>query len=179
MYLYKKLIDMRFKLLISLVCFAILTSCNNSSDKEAKKEDTSQHASDHDHSDHTSGPGVTVPDLPAVPEGARVYFKNLKKKSNISSPFLLEMGAEGIKVDTAGPVVAGSGHHHLFIDAEDSLAAGATIPADSLHIHFGKGQTRYELKLTPGVHKLTLQMADGLHRSYGSKLSATVIVNVK
>lgn len=176
MYLYKNLMDMKLKLLISLACIALLTACNNSSDKEAKKEDSNKHAMDHD---HTTSPGVTIPDLPAVPEDARVFFKNLQKKSTISSPIMLEMGAENIKVDTAGPVVPGSGHHHLFIDAEDSLATGATIPADSLHIHFGKGQTQYELNLTPGVHKLTLQMADGLHRSYGSKLAATVIVNVK
>jgi hypothetical protein len=82
-------------------------------------------------------------------------------------------------VDTAGPVVTGSGHHHLFIDAEDSLAAGTVVPADSIHIHFGKGQTEYALTLLPGKHKLTLQMADGLHRSYGGKLAATITVNVK
>ena len=179
MYLYKKLKGMKLNIFLSLACIVLLSACNNSSDNEAKKEDTSNHVMDHDNAGHTTSPGVTVPDLPAVPEGARVFFKNLQKKSTITSPFMLEMGAENIKVDTAGPVVAGTGHHHLFIDAEDSLAMGATIPADSIHIHFGKGQTQYELQLSPGVHKLTLQMADGLHRSYGSKLSATVIVNVK
>jgi hypothetical protein len=82
-------------------------------------------------------------------------------------------------VDTANLVVAGSGHHHLFINAEDSLATGETIPKDSAHVHFGKGQTEYELSLPPGKYKLTLQLADGLHRSYGSKLAAHITVNVK
>jgi hypothetical protein len=31
------------------------------------------------------------------------------------------MGIDNMKVDTAGPVVAASGHYHIFIDAEDSL----------------------------------------------------------
>jgi hypothetical protein len=158
------------------ISFCFLTACNNS-DKE-KKEDTT--VSNMDDSMHHMGPvSGDVPELPAVPKGAKVVFKNLENNATISSPFKLEMGAEVIRIDTAGPVVAGTGHHHLFIDAEDSLAAGTIVPKDSAHVHFGKGQTEYELKLSPGKHKLTLQMADGLHRSYGSKLAATVMVNVK
>jgi hypothetical protein len=128
---------------------------------------------------HMPATGTNVPDLPAIPEGAKVVFKNLKNDATVSSPFTLEMGAEFMKIDTAGPVVAGSGHHHLLIDAEDSLAAGTVVPNDSTHIHFGKGQTSYDLVLAPGKHKLTLQMADGLHRSYGNRLASTITVNVK
>jgi hypothetical protein len=53
------------------------------------------------------------------------------------------------------------------------------VPTDSSHIHFGRGQTEYDLKLAPGKYKLTLQFADGLHRAYGGKLSSTVTINVK
>ncbi|MEO6613015.1 MAG: DUF4399 domain-containing protein [Chitinophagaceae bacterium] len=164
------------KLFFAAICFSFLTACNNS-DKEKKEETTVQNMDD---SMHHMGPvSGDVPELPAVPEGAKVVFKNLKNDATISSPFKLEMGTEVIRIDTAGPVVAGTGHHHLFIDAEDSLAAGEIVPKDSAHVHFGKGQTAYELKLSPGKHKLTLQMADGLHRSYGSKLATTIMVNVK
>jgi len=170
---------MKIKFLLPVVCIIMFTACNNSSDKKEKKEDSAMNNMKMDSSHQMPGPGVTVPDLPAVPEGAKVVFRNLKNGAAISSPFKLEMGTEVIKVDTAGPVVAGSGHHHLFIDSEDSLAAGTIVPKDSTHIHFGKGQTEYELTLSPGKHKLTLQMADGLHRSYGGKLAATITVNVK
>jgi hypothetical protein len=166
---------MKIKFLLPLACITMFAACNNSSDKKEKKADSTMSNMDH----QMPAPGVNVPDLPAVPEGAKVVFKNLKDGATISSPFKLEMGTEVIKVDTAGPVVAGIGHHHLFIDAEDSLAAGTVVPKDSTHIHFGKGQTEYELKLSPGKHKLTLQMADGLHRSYGGRLAATITVNVK
>lgn len=168
---------MKTKFLLPLACIAIVTACNTSSDKKDKKEDSAMNNMDTMH--HMPAPGANVPDLPPVPEGAKVVFKNLKNDATISCPFKLEMGTEVIKVDTAGPVVAGIGHHHLFIDAEDSLAAGTVVPKDSTHIHFGKGQTEYELMLTPGKHKLTLQMADGLHRSYGGRLAATIMVNVK
>lgn len=158
------------------IAFAAFVACNNSGDK---KETTDTTHSEQDTMHHMPTTSVNIPDLPAVPEGAKVFFKNLKNNATITSPFKLEMGTEIIKVDTAGPVVAGSGHHHLLIDGPDSIAAGGVIPKDSLHIHFGKGQTEYELVLPAGKHKLTLQMADGLHRSYGGRLAATVSVTVK
>lgn len=160
------------------ICFVVFAACNNSGSKK-DGNDTTNVTVGNDTMNHMMPMEGNVPELPAVPDGAKVFFKNLKDGQTISSPFKLEMGAEVIKVDTAGPVIAGVGHHHLLIDGPDSLSAGTMVPKDSVNIHFGKGQTEYELNLAPGKHKLTLQMADGLHRSYGSKLSATLMVNVK
>ena len=75
--------------------------------------------------------------------------------------------------------MANTGHHHLLIDGDDSIPMGIVIPKDSTHLHFGKAQTETTITLPPGKHKLTLQLGDGLHRSYGSQLTATVTVNVK
>lgn len=165
----------RFILPITVIFFV---ACNNSGDKKDEKDTTMTMHGDTD-MHHMPRPSGEIPDLPAVPDGAKVFFKNLKENATISSPFKLEMGVEVVKIDTAGPVVAGSGHHHLIIDGPDSLASGTVVPKDSVNIHFGKGQTEYELKLAPGKHKLTLQLADGLHRSYGSKLASTVNITVK
>jgi hypothetical protein len=52
------------------------------------------------------------------------------------------------------------------------------IPTDDTHRHFGKGDTEAVLDLPPGNYKLTLQFADGLHRSYGKDLSATINIKV-
>ena len=164
----------------------MMAACNNSSDESAKSADTataithdSMSGMNHDSMSHTTDASKPVPPLPDVPAGAKVMFKGLKNGASVSSPLKVVMVAEGIKTDTAGPVIAGVGHHHLFIDAEDSLAAGAMVPKDSSHLHFGKAQTETEVKLAPGKHKLTLQFADGLHRSYGSKLATTITVDVK
>lgn len=159
------------------VAIIFLAACNNSGEKKESDDSTGQAGHDTMHHMPTTSGGV--PDLPAVPEGAKVVFKNLKNNDVITSPFKLEMGTEVMRIDTAGPVVAGSGHHHLMINGPDSIPAGAVIPKDSLHIHFGKGQTEYELVLPEGKHKLTLQMADGIHRSYGGKLASTISVTVK
>lgn len=170
------------KIFIPAVSILLLAACNNTSNEKSSKTDSSASAMSHDSMQNMPGMGnknATMPELPAVPDGAKVFFKNLKEGATITSPFKVEMGTEKIKVDTAGPVVAGSGHHHLFIDAADSLAAGTIVPKDSTHLHFGKGQTETTLNLPPGKHKLTLQFADGLHRSYGGKLATSITVNVK
>ena len=160
-----------------LLVALILAACNNSADVSATSKDTAATAG-HD-TMHMASASATVPELPAIPEGAKVVFQNLKDGAVVSSPLKVKMGTEMIKVDTAGPVIAGVGHHHLLIDAEDSLTAGTMVPKDSTHLHFGKGQTETEIKLAPGKHKLALQFADGLHRSYGGKLSTVITVNVK
>ena len=167
---------MKIKSLLSAFVILILAACNNSADTAADAtKDTAKHDADHQHPPVTSA----VAETETPPAGAKVFFKNLKAGQSISSPFKLEMGLEGMRIDTAGPLVSGTGHHHLMIDGPDSLVKGKVVAKDSVNIHFGKGQTEYELKLNPGKHKLTLQFADGIHRSYGSQMSATVEVNVK
>lgn len=164
------------KKIFSVLAVAFLVACNNNSStgENAEKKDAASH-DEHEH----SRPTAAVPDTEFPPPGAKVFFKNLKSGQTIPTVFKLEMGVEGMKVDTANLLVSGSGHHHLIIDGPDSLARGTVVPKDSLNIHFGKGQTEYEMKLNPGKHKLTLQFADGIHRAYGSQMAATIEVNVK
>lgn len=169
---------MNRQLILPVVFFVVVASCNSAGSNDKKTGDTTATVS-HDDMHHDMSPGGEVPALPAIPEGAKVFFKNLKDGDMVSSPLKVEMGTDVIKIDTAGPLVAGSGHHHLLIDVKDAIAEGTVVPKDSAHLHFGKGQTETELKLAPGKHTLTLQFADGLHRSYGSKLSAMITVNVK
>src|SRR5450631_2025504 len=172
---------MRTKFFIPAALLLGLFACNSASDKTDSANDTAKAAMNQDtmNMNHAADSSKMVTPLPDVPAGARVYFKNLKNGAKVKSPFKVEMGVEGIRLDTAGAVIAGVGHHHLLIDAEDSLAANVVIPKDSTHLHFGKAQTFVELKLPPGKHKLTLQYGDGIHRSYGAKLAATITVTVK
>ena len=145
-------------------------SKENREDSLVTIPDTSMH--------HDMAMGSVEP-VPEIPAGAKVYFRNLKNNQTVSSPVKIEMGADGIKVDTAGAIKPGTGHHHLIIDAGESIQDGTVIGKDSTHIHYGNAQTEATVPLTPGKHTLTLQFADGIHRSYGSKLAATVTVDVK
>jgi hypothetical protein len=164
---------------ISFISFVLLLSivaCNSSGDKTTT--DTAAAAAT-DTTMHHMDSSAMVAAMPDIPAGAKVFFKNLKDGQTVKSPVKIEFGVEGIALDTAGAIKPASGHHHLLIDAGDSIAAGTVVPKDSTHLHFGKAQTGAEVKLTPGEHKLTLQYADGIHRSYGAKLSATIKVKVQ
>ena len=110
------------------------------------------------------------------PKG-RVFFSEPNSGAEIKGPVKVVMGIEGMEIKPAGEVVEGTGHHHLLIN-KDFTPPGQVIPTDDAHRHFGKGQTEAELNLPPGDYKLTLQFADGLHRSYGEKLSATINIKV-
>lgn len=111
---------------------------------------------------------------------AKVFFIEPKEGSTVTSPVKIKMGVEGMTIRKAGEAVDDmtSGHHHVILDG-NPIPAGQPIPMDEKHIHFGQGQTETEIKLAPGEHTLTLQFADGAHRSFGPALSQTIKFKVK
>jgi len=168
---------------IGLIPFLLLgmVACNDSGSKtEETATDTAAATSAAvDTTHHVADVAAEIAPVPEIPAGAKVFFKNLKNGQKIKSPFKVQMGVSGIALDSAGVIKSASGHHHILIDNGDSLALGTVVPKDSTHLHFGNAQKEAELKLTPGEHKLTLQYADGIHRSYGGKLASSVTVTVQ
>jgi hypothetical protein len=116
---------------------------------------------------------------PAVGEPG-VFFENLRDGAVIFNGFELAFGLRGKSVSPAGIGVDDSnlGHHHLIIDGA-GIGEKTPVPADATHIHFGKGQLNHILNIAPGQHTLTLQFADGAHRSYGPAWSSSVTVTVE
>jgi hypothetical protein len=98
----------------------------------------------------------------ASPQGARVYFINLKDGQHVKSPVLIQFGLAGMGVAPAGSQNPNTGHHHLIIDAP-TPPAGMPIPMNEQHRHFGGGQTEISVPLMAGNHTLQLVLADGGH----------------
>jgi hypothetical protein len=98
--------------------------------------------------------------------------------ATVPTTFKVRFGVKGMDVAPAGDIVANSGHNHLLINL-DSVPAGESVPFTEKHMHFGKGQTEAEVKLPPGVYKLTTQFANGAHQSYGPAMSQSITVTVK
>lgn len=98
--------------------------------------------------------------------------------ATVPTTFKVRFGVKGMVVEPAGDIVANSGHNHLLINL-DSVPTGESIPFSEKHMHFGKGQTETEVKLPPGVYKLTAQFANGAHQSYGKPMSHSITVTVK
>ena len=106
-----------------------------------------------------------------------VFFKNIQNGAVLSSPFLVEMGVEGMEVEPSGKINTNKGHHHIIIN-KTCMEDGEIIPVDNQHIHYGGGQKEAQLDLEPGNYSLTLQFANGMHQSYG-EMCKTISVTVR
>lgn len=124
---------------------------------------------------------IALPALMAcahLPFGQGVSFEEPADGATVGRDVKVVMKVRGMEVRPAGKLIEGTGHHHLIIDGA-YIPEGQVVPKDATHLHFGKGQTETVIHLTPGKHTLTLQFANGLHQSYGKKMSKTITVYVK
>ncbi len=155
---------MKFKLLIVLVVGLASRSQSSKKNNESGEE-------------AISASQEKMAGSSASSEAQGVYFVNLKDGDKVKSPVIIQMGVRGMSIEPAGKVSVGKGHHHIIIDGT-YIENGQTVPMDKTHLHFGKGQTTDTLKLTPGLHSLTLQFANGVHDSYGKNWSKTILITV-
>jgi hypothetical protein len=116
--------------------------------------------------------------VPAPSADQNISILEPADNATVGTTFIVRFGVKGLQVAPAGGVVPNSGHHHLLINL-DSAPAGEYLPFSEKHLHFGKGQTQAEVKLAPGVYKLTAQFGNGAHQSYGKQLSQSITVTVK
>lgn len=106
-----------------------------------------------------------------------VWFIEPKDGAQVTSPVKVVMGMRGMTMKASGKVVKGTGHHHILLN-QGPMRKGKVIPTDKIHLHYGKAQTEASIKLAPGDYKLTMQFADGLHRSFGKRWAATISIKV-
>ncbi|MFN2201983.1 MAG: SUMF1/EgtB/PvdO family nonheme iron enzyme [Caldilineaceae bacterium] len=99
-------------------------------------------------------------DKPMNAEG--VHFVKPQNGETVPTEFDVEMAAQGITIEPAGEIHENAGHFHILVDS-DFVEPGGLVPFDENHLHFGQGQTTATLDLTPGVHTLRLQVANGAH----------------
>ena len=107
-----------------------------------------------------------------------VFFKWPKDGSTVASPIFVDMGLSGMLIQPAGKVNKGFGHHHIIVNCTH-IDTDNVIPSDKKHIHFGQGEIETNLELEAGNYCLTLQFADGFHKSYGEELSKTINIVVE
>ncbi len=128
------------------------------------------------HGEHGAAPIGAFEPLSGTDQ--RVFFVSPADGASVASPVHLVFGAEGIEIRAAGDLAPNTGHHHVIVDGGPT-ELGLSVPKDDRNIHYGQGQTEADLPLSPGPHTLTLQLADGAHRSYGASASATINIVVE
>jgi hypothetical protein len=121
--------------------------------------------------------GVLVCVAASVVQAQSVEFIEPKDGDTVPTTFTVKFKVTGMRVAPAGDMTEGTGHHHLLIDARD-IDSGVVIPNDNQHKHFGKGQTESQVFLQPGRYRLTMQFADGAHRSYGEGMRKSISITV-
>ena len=95
----------------------------------------------------------------ALANSPKVYFIEPADGAIVQETFKIKFGLENFGVAPAGYDIPNTGHHHLLIDTT-LTDLQSPIPADSKHIHFGKGQTETTITLRKGEHQLTLVMGN-------------------
>ena len=125
---------------------------------------------------------VLRPKKPAA-KRPRVFFVEPKNGATVTSPLHLKFGSAGIEIAPVPPgdvtnTRPGIAHYHVGID-QSCLPAGKTIVKGTPSwVHFGDGKSEFDTQLTPGKHKLALQLGDDLHNTMPGAC-ATITVNVK
>ena len=116
-----------------------------------------------------------------APSGPRVFFVQPQDGATVKSPVKLEFGAQEFTIaavpqGTVTETRPSLGHYHIGVDA-DCLSPGTAIPRAAPWVHFGDGKNVIDMQLPAGMHKLTLQVGDDLHRTIEG-LCTSISVNV-
>ena len=152
----------------TLLSIALLASCGG-----APSEDAAQ--ADADPATETAAPAeVVLPPRKPSPEAARVWIVAPLDGAELSSPFVVEFGLEGMELEHAGVPGEHTGHHHLLVDT-GLPRMDLSIITDDNHVHFGQAQTSVELTLQPGSHTLQLLLADDLHIPHDPPVMSEII----
>src|SRR5438477_7836205 len=120
---------------------------------------------------------------PAAKKRMRVFFIEPKNGATVSSPVKMKFGSEGVEIGAVPPgdittTRPGIAHYHVGID-QPCLPPGKTIVKGTPSwVHFGDGKDVFESQLTPGKHKLAVQLGDDLHNTMPGACQV-ITVNVK
>ena len=101
---------------------------------------------------------------------AKVMFLEPKNGATVTSPVHMKFGSSGTTISPVPPgdlkeTRPGMSHYHVGID-QPCLPAGKNIVKGTPSwVHFGDGKDVFDSQLTPGKHKLALQLGDDLHNT--------------
>ena len=113
----------------------------------------------------------------------KVFFVEPKNGATVTSPVHMKFGSTGTTISPVPPgdlkeTRPGMTHYHVGID-QDCLPAGKNIVKGTPSwVHLGDGKDVFDSQLTPGKHKLALQLGDDLHNTLPGACQV-ITINVK
>jgi hypothetical protein len=126
------------------------------------------------------GDAPEPPPVPATP-ARTVTIVEPANGSTVTGPNVtVRLAVTGVPIVPAGDMTPGTGHHHLYLDADlgDMSAPVPTVPGSI--IHMGNAASEYTFEnVAPGQHRLIAVVADGIHVSLNPPVMDTVVFTVR
>jgi uncharacterized protein DUF4399 len=130
--------------------------------------------------------GAQAAKKPAAKKAAakmRVFFVEPKNNATVSSPVHMKFGSAGVEIGAVPPgdittARPGIAHYHVGIDQACLPPGKNIVKGTPSWVHFGDGKDVFDSQLTPGKHKLALQLGDDLHNTLPGACQV-ITVNVK
>ena len=101
----------------------------------------------------------------SMPTGGSVTILEPAEGAMVTGPNVtVRLTTSGVPILPAGDLTPGTGHHHLYLDAdvETMTAPVPTVPGSI--IHMGNAASEYTFEnVAPGQHRLIAVVADGVH----------------
>jgi hypothetical protein len=102
--------------------------------------------------------------------GAKVMFLEPKNGAIVSSPVHMKFGSSGTTISPVPPgdpkeTRPGMTHYHVGVGVSCLQAGKNIVKGTPSWVHFGDGKDEIDMQLTPGRHRLALQLGDDLHNT--------------
>ena len=115
--------------------------------------------------------------------GAKVMFIEPKNGAIVTSPVHMKFGSTGTTISPVPPgdvkeARPGMTHYHVGVGVSCLPAGKNIVKGTPSWVHFGDGKSEIDMQLTPGRHRLALQLGDDLHNTLAGACQM-ITVNVK
>ncbi|MGD8599902.1 MAG: DUF4399 domain-containing protein [Gemmatimonadota bacterium] len=91
----------------------------------------------------------------------------------------VQLTVDGFPIVEAGDMTPGTGHHHLFLDADVTSLTEPIPTVPGSIVHMGDGSSSYTFENVPaGEHRLIAVVADGAHVPLQPLVTDTVVFTV-
>ena len=128
-------------------------------------------------SDMPAGMDMAMSDAPI---GTVTILEPANSAAVMGTSMTVRLSVAGFPIVVAGDMTPGTGHHHLYLDAD---VTDITVPVPAVPgsiVHMGNGASEYTFEnVTAGQHRLIAVVADGAHVPLHPLVVDTVIFNVR
>jgi len=114
-------------------------------------------------------PSAEAPESAPAPastaQTASVTILEPAEAAEVTGPAVtVRLTADGVRIVPAGDLTPGTGHHHLYLDADltASDAPVPTVPGQVVHLGTGVSEHTFD-SVAAGPHRLIAVVADGAH----------------